>query len=502
MPYIAFLGSTTPAGDLWTFTQQSAQFYSNITPEALRFFTETFAADIGQFTHLTEGTLGTFALSGGQVVITNSSGAARNNIVQEGPDLTMPQAGVQIDVVSRTGTLGAYSNCGVGICKDSDNFVFVGFDDVSNEVRIQVKIGGANTFNAGVTRNLSPPYKLGFGMVGNAICAYADTGSGWQYVTGYDVPTGTINFKTASLTGWKAAFTVATPNNQVWTFDNFFAGRFGALASRDYTLVTQENGSPYVERDGAAPVVYLCTTCVDGRGNGYQAVLRLNLITYAVTQTAAIMIDRGGAKQNDLSGHIVYYGPTSSILTIATWGNGLGGAIDAHLATVSVDLLNGSHLVSTTKLTIPLQLAGYACYDTMLLKSGGVWKMVHSISENTSFAGSPFYPAVSRSADLVTWNTVGSQPADRPYEGTKWARVQGVNYATAGSISGPKVYTEAMDYYRGINAVFNNGGGVTQPHAMVFEVDGEGYLVTFDGTKGPGATAAFTWGQLIVHTRD
>jgi hypothetical protein len=488
-------------GGGFTFAQQAVIPYSDLTPSALRFFTETFAADTGQFTRFTESTQGTFTVSGGQATLSNSSGAARNDIIVEGSELTMPQAGVQIDVVSRSGTLSGYSNIGVGICKDANNFVWAGYDAVLGDVRVQLKISGANTFNGGVTRTLTPPYKLGFSLIGNSACVYVDEGSGWEYVTGYAIPTGTINFKTASLTGWKAGWTVAVPNNHTWVFDNFIAGRFGGVASRDYSLVTEENCSPYVVDVGGNDNVYLCATAVDGLGTGYQAVLRLDLATFAITQTSAIMISRSGAKQNDTAGHVVRYSDTSQILTITTWGNGFSAAIDLHYASYTGDLLSGSHLVSgTVKLTLPSQASGYAAYDGMLMKEQGVWKLTHTVCENLTFSGSPFYPVVSVSTDLSTWTTSGSQPTHKPYEGTKWCLVGGENYVTASSTTQSRLYSDTLYYYGEIDATFD-GGSVTQPHSMIFEVNGTTYLVTFDDEKATGATASFTWGRMVVHTR-
>jgi len=474
--------------------------YFDVAPTALLDFTEPFTSDTGQFTHFTESTQATFAAAGTGTV-TNTSGAARNNIVVEGSDLTMPLVGVTIDVVSRTGTLSSYSNFGVGIAKDANNFVWALVDSVANTVRIQLKISGTNTFNASVSRTLTPPYTLGFSLVGNSACAYVKISGVWEFLTGYAIPTGTINFKSASLTSWKRGFSVATPNNHTWEVDNLMGGAFGGCAIRDITVVCNEDGSPYIYNSSGSDYLDITATLPDGLGISACGILKLNITAYAITQIGCIMIDRGGSKQNDHAGQIIRDSSGSVVyrLWISSWGNGFGGAIGIYYYSTATDIRSGSHLLSgASLLTIPLQASGYAAYDPFVIKDGSTWRMAHAICENTTFSGSPFYPAVATSTDLVTWTDGGSDPSARPFEGPKFVKLGDELSITAGSSYTARIYDKNMNF-RGVMNATLSGGSVTQPHPNVVDTGTNLLLITFNNTTANGASAYFTWGQLEIH---
>lgn len=477
------------------FSRVSTVTFATVLPAGLVAVDEQFVSDSGQFTRFTEGTQGTFTVSGGQATIANGTAAGRNDIIVTGSDLAMPQIAVQIDVVSRSGTPAGFDNIGVGISKDANNFVWASYDRIGGQARIQLKISGVNTFNASVARTLTAPYKLALSLVANSACMWVDTGSGFEFVTGYSIPTGTINFKTASLTGWKAGWTVATPNNSTWVFDNLKAGAFGGFGFRDFSIVTNEDGSPYL----SGSVAYFSATCADGLGQGHQGVFSIDTSTYAVTQVGALMVSRGGGKEPDVAGHLIRNGASSFRYTVATWGNGFGGVLDTHSGAVASNLLSGQYLVSgLTKLTLPDQASGYGAYDAMLAKDGAMWRLAYSVTENTSFTGSPFWLATATSPDLTTWTASGNDRSTKPYEGAKWVKFGSDYYALAGSSNSARVYDASANFRGYLQATFD-GGSLTQPHPAIFDAGDKWMMLTFNQVKPTGVTASFTWGQLVVH---
>ncbi len=468
--------------------------YTTLSPSLLRDVTEPFDADSGQFTKFSEGTPATMSVGSGVVTITNGAGTDRNDLVVTGPSLAIPQCFVSIDIVDRSGSPSGYDNIGVGLIKDANNFVIASADRVNNEVRLQVKVGGTSNFYVPVSRLIGPGQKLGMALIGNSATVYVHDGSTWRYVTGRDVAD-RINFKTADLTGWKGGFSVATPGGGAsWSFDNLIIGRFGGVAIRDITAVTAEDGAPHIE----GGKVYATATCSDGLGGGYQAVVRVDLSDYSIEQTGVIFTSRGGAKQNDVAGHIIAYTGGERKLTIGTWGNGFGNAIDTHYASTTDDLLAGTWLVPTTKLNLPV-VAGKAAYDSFLVKDGASWRLAYTTCDNLSFAGSPFYSSLATSPDLATWTLVRNDPTT-PYEGTKILKLSGVLYVAAGTTNAARAYDKELNYLGSVNATFS-GGTQTQPHPMILEAGPtKAVMLTFDNDQSfPGVTAGFTWGRMVVH---
>lgn len=471
--------------------------YFSVVPTTLRDFNETFTADTGQFTALSENTPGTFVLSGGQVTITNqTAGTARNNIVQEGSVLTMPQVGAQIQVVSRSGTPAGYDNIGVGICKDANNFVWASYDRKAGHLSIQLKIGGVITFNGIVTKALSFPFTLGFSLICQSACVYVDNGAGWEYVTGYSIPTGTYNFRLpANLSGWRAAFTVATPGgNSAWTFDNFQAGRFGGLAARDINIVTLEDGTPYINNNTA----YSTATMSDGLGGGYIGVLQWDLTNYTLTLSSVLLGLRAGSAYGDMAAHIIRYSNGDRRIVWGTWGNGIGGVIDTYHSLTNQDILSGSYFLSGSKLNLPGQSAGYGCYDCMLLKEGSTWRAVYTLSTDTTFVNFPFYAAVAYSSDLTTWTAVANDRTNKQYEGTRFIIFEGNIFTASGGFGIARVYDKNLNF-RGVLKATMDGGTSAPPHPTVFKHGSKYILLTFDQEKAPGATVFWTWGRIVIH---
>lgn len=476
------------------FSVVATKPYQELSPPLLRDVTETFDTDSGQFTKFSEGTPATMTVASGRVTITNSAGTHRNDLVVTGPSLAIPQCFVCVDIVDQSGSPSGYDNIGVGLIKDANNFVIASADRLNNEVRLQIKIGGTSNFYVPVSRMIGAGQKLGMALVGTFATVYVHDGSNWLYVTGRDVGD-RIDLKTADLSGWRGGFCVATPGGGAsWSFDNLIVGRFGGVAIRDISIVTTESGSPHIE----GGKVYATATLVDGLGTGYQAVVRVSLSDYSIEQTAVVFTSRGGANHNDLAGHIIYYAGGERKLTIGTWGNGFGSAIDTHYATTTNDLLSGTWLVPTTKLNLPVA-AGKAAYDSFLVKDGALWRLAYTTCDNLSFAGSLFYSSLATSPDLSTWTLVRNDPTT-PYEGSKIIKLSGDLYIVAGTKNAARAYDKELNYLGPIDATFS-GGTQTQPHPMIFEVTpSKAVMLTFDNDVSfPGVTAGFTWGRMVVH---
>lgn len=467
-------------------------------PAGLQWLDEPFDADTGQFTHLTEGTQATFSITGGQAIINNNTSGARNSIIKTGPDLTMPQAWIQIDVVSHPDASSGYDNIGVGVCKDANNFIFASVDDFNKQIRIQVKSAGTNTFLDVTFFGNSAPYKLALSIVGNSCCVLVDAGSGWVYKVHADI-TANLDFQAADLTGWKPAFTAATPNSSEWVFGNLQAGFFGAVGLRDVDIVTNEDGSPY---DIASDHVYLTATCSDPYGVGYMGVFELDLTDYSLTQTGVIMVDRGGKVQTDHAGHIVVRSNGDQSLFISTWGNGFGGVLDVLMKSITPstaqDMLSGGTVLDTmTTLSLPGDLGGsYGVYDPYPVKVGSGWLMAYSVTVDTDFIPENFYIAAATSSDLSSWSSVDEDTSRTIYEGSKICIANGQRWILGGGRTDAIIYDETMNYVGTLDYVLDAPSGDTQPHTSIFPYGSKFILLTHtDDRYGFGN---FTWGHLVI----
>lgn len=476
------------------FSRVQTVALADLVPAAGVIVNEPFAADTGQFTRKTDSTLFPVFTVSGSLTLQNTSGAARTDMVQTGDSLTLPQFAAEVSVTSRTASTG-YDFVEVGLLKDANNFIMVAHENGANQLSIRVKISGSETAYLNLSLSLTAPFKLGISILGNSVCAYTDTGAGWTYRGQQDI-SAKIQMRTANLAGWKTAVLSAAGNNCTHVYDNLKSGLLGGFGWRDFTIVTNEDGTPYIN----SGLAYFTAACNDGFGEGYQGLWSIDLSTYACTYISAIMMTRAGSVYNDGALHLIRYSDTSWKCLWTTWGNGFGNAIDTwYAATTDPYLTPGAYTITGgTKLTLPYQNAGHAAYDAMLRKDGSTWKLAYTVSTSTSFTGNPFYPAVASSTDLATWTGVATNPSDRPFEGSKWVKAGGAFYITSGGVFTVRCYDEQLNF-RGLLQATTDGGTVTYPHAMIFWTGSKHLMLTWNQNRPAVSPSVGLWGEMVIH---
>ncbi|WP_322021129.1 MULTISPECIES: hypothetical protein [unclassified Burkholderia] len=482
--------------------------YFELNPPALNDFSDNFAST-GTFTSPGSTSGSSFTVASNQGTIALTSGAANQNYFlneSSGTNVTIPQFFVQVDVPSipSPGT-SSYDALGIGLCKDTNNYVYAEIDRLGNVARVEIKIAGTSSFLGNSSFTLpSTNFTLGFSLVGNSAGVWFKnnaTGGAWQSLATADVSS-KYDFRTSgNLTGWKAGLILASGNNSTWKFANLMCGRFGGVGMRDMCIVTNEDGAPYFSGNK----VYFSASVPDATGASYMGIFTLDLSSNTLAQAGAVMFSRSGKAYTDLAGHIIWYSNGNRRVLVSTWGNGFGGSILLnHALLTSGDILAGTSLVTLSPLTVPLGTSGAGAYDPMLLydSSTSLWWLAYSITNNTSFSGNPFYAALATSPDLSTWTLVGADTANTGYEGTRILRANKKLWVLAGGPSGAgnssRIYDSGMNYIGSLPAAVFSGGSSTQPHPMVFnDVDGKHQtLFTFDNTKF--GSANFTWGQPTI----
>lgn len=471
--------------------------YFEPQPTSMLIGTENFNSDSGQFTRYTEGTQGTFTVSGGIASIIHNSGAARNDIITEtSSSFSMPCIFTSIQVTSIPVQSTGYDNSGVGIIKDANNFLLASIDRYASAARIQIKINGTSTFKGSISHSWAAPFEIGLSLIGNRASFWEKIAGIWVYVLGVTITE--YNFMTVgNLTDWKAGFVLASAVNCTWNFDNLYWGYSGGVGMRDQTVVTNPNGSTYVEDDR---YVYFSATLPEPSGAAYCGIFKMDMLDHSYVQNSVLMVNRSNTIYPDLNAHIIKDGSDSRVI-MATWANGFGGSIQIlHKLESGVDLCNTPTVIaSMTQLNLPGLLSGsYGAYDAMLSydSSYGRWLIAYTITENTNFSGSPFYTALAYSYDLASWTLIGADTTNKGYEGTKLIYVNQKYWVLCGGPVGTgdlsRVYNSSMNYVGALDASFY-GGTQTQPHPCVFTYKDDCYLLSYNNTMYN--SGSFTWGK-------
>jgi hypothetical protein len=469
-------------------------------PSTLIDYIETFSSDTGQFTKYSENTPGVTSIAGNAMTITHT-GSENDLIKQNTMTLIMPQVFVSVNPTIINSSASGYDISGVGLVKDVNNFILAAIDHLAGTMFIQAKINGTSNFlNTVSIPYISGSYRVALSIVGTSAVAWLDTGNGWSAITMSDLSPYFDPRIIGNLVGWTAGFNLANGGgNSTWSYQDLTIGRFGGVGIRDLTVVTNEDGSPYVN----GTQVQLSATIPDPTGSGSTGVITLDLSTGNTTLNSVIMVSRSGKIYGDVSAHIIRYPNGNRRMIIGTWGNGFGGSIQTIYGLfTSGDILTGSNVVSgMTQLNLPQTGSNPGAYDAMMVydSANSRWLIGYAITTNTTFAGSPFYAALAYSTDLINWIAIGSDPTHTGYEGAKLVYNSGQYHVIVGGPAGAstssRIYNQNM-IFEGSLAFTFSGGSTTQPHPMLFPVANKQYLVTFDNTQYN--SDSFTWGRLEV----
>lgn len=477
-----------------TFTQVSSK--TDFDPLGVELLNEPFTTDTGQLQITSESTPGVVTFTGGNLSVAHTG--VQNTIIRTGADVAAPVRWFEINVVSRTSLGSGYNNVGVGMAKDANNFIFASFDQRANLRRVQVKIAGSNVFYASAAYTFPASVKIALSLVMNSASVWIDSGSGWQCLVTHQIPTATVNMKTLDLTGWKAAFTVAASASVTWVFDNLKSGIFGGVGIRDMTLVTNASGEP-ISFSGK---YRFTATSVCPAGTGYNSVWEYNPADYSIAIIGSILVNRGGARQNDLNAHIVQNNDLTYRVITASWGNGFGGVIQCFHKNNVGDIMSGeAYINNPDQLSLPLipGTGSGGAYDPYLIYNVDRWVLAYAVVDRTDFLGENFYIASAYTFDFVTFTGIASDPSRTKVEGPKICKSNDEFFIYGGGRGIQPAYDLSMNYVGdpGFSPDLYNGSD-TQPHVMIFPHGSSYHCLTWNQVRF--GTAAFTWGDFLVYT--
>jgi len=483
-------GSATATTSFDDFIAQRRIAYFDVQPPSLITVNEPFTTNTGQFTQFTAGNPGTFSFTGGHGQIVH--GVADTSTFEViGAEVQLPQFFGSLDILSMT---GSGSRLSVGVVKDATHFVLCRYSTLDGNLVVRIS-DGTNNVNSGVTISFTTPFRLGFSVVGNSCACWVDQGNGWERITGADVEA-TFDLKTILVAGggYKAALAMTSNGSATTTFDNLIFGRFGGISIRDETIVSNEDGTPYVSGN----LVYFMGSASDTQeqvphGGTYQATFSLDVTTFELVQLGCIMVNRSGKIQNDHAGQLIKIGSDSRMF-ISSWGDSLTTVPKIlHKLETGVDLLVGTHIVASMALiTISLSNNGY--YDPYVVKIGSTYYMAYTKSPNL---GVDFHACIDSSTNLTTWTNVMEDSSHTPFEGTKILKSDRTYWMLAGGNAFSRIYnlvTGAFVANLDADMVSVN----TFPHPSIVPLGKYQYLITFDDTRYV-PSKLFTWGHVELH---
>lgn len=488
-----------------SFTRQAVISSFETAPEALISLTEPFASNSGQFT---EGTFGadaaaTFTVSGGQGTFSYGSTASNSRYCLTGPDIDFAQFWIEAEIVSFTAT-GTVRHVGVGVSDGANFRLSASWDKHLGQVGLRVTISGSGTTHGYTAVTLTPPFKIGMALQGRVLSVWTNSGTGWVYRSSVNLFTArSFEPRTYTWTGVKPYFFQFSNTAVTAVFDNFRAGRFGAVGYRDFSPITDESGRAV----SFAGKVRLLATGAGPLGAGTLKVLEFDPATNGTSEVGLIVVSRDSGVWDDIAAHAVKLASGNYKILLSTWGNGFGGDLHVRYLETASDLSTGVHVLSgTTSLktllpNVPNNTTTGGSYDPYMVKVGSTWYVVYTVVDPKTFVGENFYTALATTTDFSSFTGIGADTSQKINEGPRLIPTNSDLWVVTGGRGEQIVYDETLTQQGtalDVDVALYNGTD-TQPWPVMFSWDDEVVMLTWDNTKGITGQN-FTWGSIWVYT--
>lgn len=446
---------------------------------------------------------GTLTLSGDQPFFT---------LVRSPTHQAAPFSTVLVDVTSFAETGGEQDAVFAGLVKDEDNYVAAWFSRVTGAVGVDAVHDGVLTNLGALDTPIPASCRVGFTLTGRKGTVLIDTGEGLLPLLSVAVPDDLGLRRSKALEEYHNAFGARASSGAI-VLGGVEAGYFGQAGLRDLHVVSHADGTPVI-RYGKA---YLTATHA-GPGffdTAHWGVWTLDLDNLSLEHRANLFFRRDGddVVQGDHAGHIVRDEARDRwIVLTSTWGDFDGEHVDVHHTTVplGVDLLNGTHVLDTSRLPLPtddLPSPSVGQWDPHLVQVDDRWYLAF-VTARRFF---DFYPALASSrpgGDVTDLSLVGCDDDKVQTEGVVIQRVAGRWCVLASN--GGKSPEEIREQFPVYDMTMRQVGTLDAPHPtnipwpMIFPVPAardrtRWLMVTFDGTPFRRDVLGYgTHGDVVV----
>lgn len=401
---------------------------------------ETFASGLGALSLSSPGS-GMQTVGGGSLTY---SAAAQTTAIWTAPGVHWLSP--QIVVAA---TITAISNCryGFGIGVDGSNRLNVEYDSVAGTLSIVGGVSPGTIFNFNTTSGFNPvgTFSVAFEVLHNICNIWTNTGSGWVLLDGVLITASSVcDMRTNGLLGtWTplyyaygsaaGAFSVTMTECKCTYFN-------GPGGTREYALVTNLDGSPYIANDGQYWIAMdrserPRSAVADAQfpSTSFQ-VCPYNPTTRVVSQAIInIMGSFGGILAAAADGKVVYdAGAGGFHIFTPNWAaitDVVITEVRLYYAFVATASFAGIVNCTFTALTVPSDTFN-ALYGPDVIKIGSTWYLVCTVY---TAGGVALYTRVLTGSAANNYTTKLVEDSSLQAEGVNFFRFQGKLYILCGN---------------------------------------------------------------------
>lgn len=358
-----------------------------------------------------------------------------------------------------------------------------------------LEVAGRTVRSRRHARPTGPVRALGLTLTGNHLTVFSHDGVRWIAHGRADLGEVTDTRDAARLAGLTASWAWQPRSGEPAPVTAIEAGPFGQLGLRDLHVATTADGETITE-DGR--IVLTATHAGPGFfDTGHTGVWTLDPVTLDLAHRADLFFareDKPGVF-GDHATHLVRDGADWLVLT-STWGDFDRTRVDITLSRTAADLLNGEHVLASTRVVVPTRAVGV--WDPHLARIDGTWHLAYTHAHRFF----RFAPGLAR-GPLDALEVVAEDRRRRATEGTLLARI-GDEWRLLAS-DGRDNPEPWRSRYPIFDLTLQEVGTVAAPYLtnlpwpMVVPY-GDGWLMlAFNGTRAGGEILGYgTHGEVVV----
>jgi hypothetical protein len=310
----------------------------------------------------------------------------------------------------------------VGLCKDTNNWVFISHGSLAYGTQIIWNVGGSFGYSQVSATIYTAPFDIIFTLNNGIVSAFIDDGNGLHYL-GDKFMGGTVDLtQVSNLQSWQASWGYrGTATAADVTISSMQVGYpAGVSTGADVRPVTYEDGCP-IMKDGCIYLTVTDHSTSEIVGCGGINIYKMNINNQNLQFVGKIFTQVGTAVQAHGSGKLLYDRCSNQWVFLST--NFSGSPQQLYIGTAKGNLLEGIHIITSSLASIPD--SAYSVWDIDLIYNytSQVYQMVYTTSNGSA---TRIVQATTATGTYTTVVTAGAWEG----EGNGWFKANGQYYIT------------------------------------------------------------------------
>ena len=327
---------------------------------------------------------GSASVANGQL---STSGTGLATVTVNYTQTIMPDMAISA-AIQFGGGASSHDMIGVGVYKNSTNYVMAQVDNKAATWRVVADIAGTPA-SSSASASVTGFSRVGLAFIGNAAAIYGWNGQAWIQQTTLNMYGSSAAFNTiGAFSGWTYAMQGQNDAGNAETISDFMVTDMGNVDMADFSFITYEDGSPYIQ-NGKLYLDADVGSPIPGSGftssvsSGHHAEFEFDPSSLSLKQVGREFSQRGGALYTDTPVSYLFDRTSNSWWAfIASFGSeSVNNTTDVYYQKLDANPIFGDTVLNNlTAMGLVTTGSGNSAYDPNVYYDGTNWHLMYGTS--------------------------------------------------------------------------------------------------------------------------